>query len=181
MMYSPPRHTFSVSLTSSKLSVCIAAGRRRVGNETLIRRWRRRSARLREPCFGLMTSIFSSTGLIGVTSHSLADVTPPGNGNLVPDCVHESWGTFVLHAGWGGRIRTSTVCINSAASYQLDHAPIPNYLRNLVYHFRMGIFRSVSSGVSLNCESLLHTPHCFELVIRARLASRMTIAGVRSR
>ncbi len=25
--------------------------------------------------------------------------------------------------GWGGRIRTSTVCINSAASYQLDHAP----------------------------------------------------------
>jgi hypothetical protein len=25
--------------------------------------------------------------------------------------------------GWGGRIRTSTVCINSAASCQLDHAP----------------------------------------------------------
>ena len=26
--------------------------------------------------------------------------------------------------GWGGRIRTSTVCINSAASYRLDHAPV---------------------------------------------------------
>jgi hypothetical protein len=25
--------------------------------------------------------------------------------------------------GWGGWIRTTTVCINSAASYQLDHAP----------------------------------------------------------
>ena len=25
--------------------------------------------------------------------------------------------------GWGGRIRTSTVCINSAVSYRLDHAP----------------------------------------------------------
>ena len=28
-------------------------------------------------------------------------------------------------SGWGGWIRTNTVCINSAASYQLDHAPIP--------------------------------------------------------
>src|SRR5215469_1980137 len=27
-------------------------------------------------------------------------------------------------SGWGGWIRTNTVCINSAASYQLDHAPI---------------------------------------------------------
>jgi hypothetical protein len=26
-------------------------------------------------------------------------------------------------SGWGGWIRTTTVCINSAASYQLDHAP----------------------------------------------------------
>src|SRR5487761_1382665 len=29
----------------------------------------------------------------------------------------------VSKTGWGGWIRTNTVCINSAASYQLDHAP----------------------------------------------------------
>jgi hypothetical protein len=29
-------------------------------------------------------------------------------------------GTF----GWGGRIRTFTVLINSEVSYQLDHAPV---------------------------------------------------------
>src|SRR5713101_6502734 len=102
MRYSPPRHTFSVSLTSSKLSVCMAAGRRRVGNETLIRRRWRRSAPLRDPCFGLMTSIFSCTGFIGVTSHSLADVTPPGNGILVLSSVDESRSTLVLHTAGGG-------------------------------------------------------------------------------
>ena len=26
--------------------------------------------------------------------------------------------------GWGGRIRTSTVLINSEVSYRLDHAPV---------------------------------------------------------
>jgi hypothetical protein len=29
----------------------------------------------------------------------------------------------LLQIGWGGRIRTSTVLINSEVSYRLDHAP----------------------------------------------------------
>ena len=33
--------------------------------------------------------------------------------------------------GWGGRIRTFTVLINSEVSYQLDHAPTRCKLRRL--------------------------------------------------
>lgn len=31
--------------------------------------------------------------------------------------------TYLKEIGWGGRIRTSTVLINSEVSYRLDHAP----------------------------------------------------------
>ena len=31
---------------------------------------------------------------------------------------------FTGKIGWGGRIRTFTVLINSEVSYQLDHAPV---------------------------------------------------------
>jgi hypothetical protein len=31
--------------------------------------------------------------------------------------------------GWGGRIRTSTILINSEVSYRLDHAPAGRYPR----------------------------------------------------
>ena len=30
----------------------------------------------------------------------------------------------VVRFGWGGRIRTYTIRINSAVSYRLDHAPV---------------------------------------------------------
>ena len=33
-----------------------------------------------------------------------------------------------MQNGWGGWIRTTTVCINSAASYQLDHAPVEAHI-----------------------------------------------------
>ena len=36
--------------------------------------------------------------------------------------------SVIQGVGWGGWIRTTTVCINSAASYQLDHAPITKIL-----------------------------------------------------
>jgi hypothetical protein len=58
--------------------------------------------------------------------------------------------------GWGGRIRTSTIRINSAVSYRLDHAPVGGHItircntlvdiggvgRNLVSH------AGASSGAS---------------------------------
>ena len=53
--------------------------------------------------------------------------------------------------GWGGRIRTSTVCINSAASYRLDHAPVAasNILhqKDLVYGHALSLVRN-HPGVS---------------------------------
>ena len=33
-------------------------------------------------------------------------------------------GILAGYFGWGGRIRTFTVLINSEVSYQLDHAPV---------------------------------------------------------
>jgi len=42
---------------------------------------------------------------------------------VMPALLWESLGRGGRRNGWGGRIRTSTFCINSAASYQLDHAP----------------------------------------------------------
>ena len=37
--------------------------------------------------------------------------------------VEVSVAAILLEIGWGGRIRTFTVLINSEVSYQLDHAP----------------------------------------------------------
>src|SRR5712692_6066323 len=106
MMYSPPRHTFSVNLTSSKLPVCMAAGRRRVGNETLIRRWRRRSAPLREGFLGIMTSLFLSVWLIGVpaTVWPMSPLQAMGVWfQIVSTKVGVLWYCTLPGGGWLGR------------------------------------------------------------------------------
>jgi hypothetical protein len=36
----------------------------------------------------------------------------------------ELMASYLQGIGWGGRIRTFTVLINSEVSYQLDHAPV---------------------------------------------------------
>ena len=48
------------------------------------------------------------------------------------------WRRTEWRNGWGGRIRTFTVLINSEVSYQLDHAPAGG--RVTVKHAIRGIF-----------------------------------------
>src|SRR6266481_5960945 len=75
--------------------------------------------------------------------------------------------------GWGGRIRTFTVLINSEVSYQLDHAPTRCKIRQLAVfderasdHFSLFFHCGLKCGVLRACldsgpsASLQPRPQC---------------------
>lgn len=90
-----------------------------------------------------------------------------------------------VRTGWGGWIRTNTVCINSAASYQLDHAPVAFAEKRELLFYRVSqsdsllrtasvrtacrrAFARVTSHQSRASHSSLATRHCFSSTLPLR-------------
>jgi hypothetical protein len=60
---------------------------------------------------------------LGVVPPVGASGPTPGVSSGAPYTVSGAVLHYLVRIGWGGRIRTYTIRINSAVSYRLDHAP----------------------------------------------------------